>query len=150
MTDTPDHINILCVEDSAADRRLIAEFFSCQKLRCDMSFVQDGVEAMDYLRHHGRYVHASLPDLILLDLNLPRKDGREVLREIKEDPKLKGIPIIVFSSSSNRDDISQSYSLHANCYLVKPMDLDQFQAVMDKIETFWLETAALVAHQNCA
>ena len=131
-------VEILCIEDNVADRRLIREFF---KTDGTMHFAFDGVEGLDYLHRRGPFAGAALPDLILLDLNLPKKSGHEVLREIKSDPELRHIPVVVLTTSSNASDISKSYEARANCYLVKPDELEQFEAVMDKISDFWLKTA---------
>ena len=134
------------MEDSAADRRLIQEFFLCRKLQCQLDCVGDGAEAMDYLNDSEK----PTPDLILLDLNLPKRDGREVLAFIKESDRLKHIPVVVFTTSDDERDVTRCYNLHANAYLVKPVDLEEFQLVMDKIENFWLETALLSTSRECA
>lgn len=108
-----------------------------------MHVASDGVEALDFLRRHGRYVAAPTPGLILLDLNLPKKDGREVLTEIKQDPTLKHIPVVILTSSDAEKDILMSYAIHANCYIQKPVDLDQFLSVVRSIERFWLTVVKL-------
>ena len=136
-------IEILLVEDNQADVRLIQETLKEEKLHTDLSVVNDGVEALAFLRREGRYENAVRPDLVLLDLNLPRKDGREVLEEIKKDPDLKTIPVVVLTISEAEKDIMISYNLHANCYIVKPLDLNQFSKVVKSIEDFWLTIVKL-------
>src|SRR5690349_10329929 len=122
----PRSIQILLVEDNAADVRLTIEALREGKVRNELSIARDGAEAMKFLRREGEFANASRPDLVLLDLNLPRKDGREVLAEIKADDDLKRIPVVVLTTSSAEVDILKSYSLHANCYITKPVDLEQF------------------------
>ena len=134
---------ILLVEDNRADIRLIQEAFISTAARCEVVVVRDGMEAMSYLRQEGAYINVSLPDLILLDLNLPKKDGREVLAEIKTDLDLRHLPVIILTTSLNEEDICQSYNLHANCYIVKSRNLAQFFKLIRGIEIFWLETAIL-------
>ena len=134
---------ILLVEDNPGDVRLSRETLKDFKVLNHLSVVGDGVEAMAYLRREGKYVHASRPDLILLDLNLPRKDGREVLTEIKVDEHLKRIPVVILTTSSAEQDILNTYEHHANCYIKKPVDLDQFSAVVKSIEEFWFTTVQL-------
>lgn len=136
-------INILLVEDNAGDRRLTKEALKEAKLKNRLDMVQDGVEAMSYLRREGEYAKAVRPDLILLDLNMPRKDGREVLKEIKEDPELKRIPVVVLTTSDAEQDIAKSYDLHTNCYIKKPVDLDQFMKIVQSITHFWLNIVVL-------
>jgi two-component system, chemotaxis family, response regulator Rcp1 len=136
-------INILMVEDNPGDVRLTQEALKEAKVHVNMNVVSDGVEAMAYLRHEGRYGGAAQPDLILLDLNLPRKDGREVLAEIKADAALRQIPTVILTTSQAEKDIVTSYNLHANCYVVKPVDLEQFMQVIRAIEGFWLEVVKL-------
>lgn len=131
-------INILLVEDNPGDVRLTREALRDTKVINRLTAVSDGVEALDFLRRRGRYQDAARPDLILLDLNLPRRDGREVLAEIKEDQDLKHIPVVVITSSSAEQDVLKSYNLHANCYVTKPVDLDKFVEVVKSIEDFWL------------
>jgi CheY-like chemotaxis protein len=138
MTDKP--LAILLVEDNPADVRLAREALRTSKLHSILSVVKDGVEAMDCLRKRGSYIDAARPDVIFLDLNLPRKDGREVLAEIKGDTELKRIPVVVLTTSRAEKDIITSYNLNANCYIVKPADLDQFFEVIHSIEQFWLTT----------
>jgi two-component system, chemotaxis family, response regulator Rcp1 len=136
-------IEILLVEDSPADVDLTRELLAAAKVHNKLSVVADGVEALAFLRRQGRYAGAPRPDLVLLDLNLPRKDGREVLAEVKQDPDLRRIPVIVMSISRAEQDILMSYELHANSYVPKPVDLDQFLVVVRAIEGFWLTTARL-------
>jgi len=138
-----DPIEILLVEDSPADVRLTREALKEEKLYVKLNVVNDGVEAMAYLRREGKYATASRPDLILLDLNLPRKDGREVLKEIKTDEKLMVIPVVVLTISKAEEDVAKSYHLHANCYITKPIDLDQFSKVVKTIQDFWLTIVKL-------
>jgi two-component system, chemotaxis family, response regulator Rcp1 len=135
--------HILLVEDNRADVRLIQEALKSTSAACEVIVMRDGMEAMTYLRQDGEYQGAVRPDLILLDLNLPRKDGREVLAEIKADPVLQHIPIIVLTTSRNEDDISKSYDLHVNCYISKSRNLSQLFKIVRGIEEFWLETATL-------
>ncbi|HLG12862.1 MAG TPA: response regulator [Dehalococcoidia bacterium] len=131
-------VEILLVEDNPGDVRLTREILRDAKVRNTLHHVADGVEALAFLAGDGQYADAPLPDLILLDLNLPRKDGREVLTEIKADKRLASIPVVVLTSSSAEKDVVKSYGLHANCYIVKPIDLDQFIEVVRSIESFWL------------
>lgn len=134
---------ILLVDDNSGDRRLTIEAFKEGNVAVNLSAVRDGEEAIAFLRRQGKYANALRPDLILLDLNLPKKDGREVLAEVKQDSQFKSIPIIVLTTSQAEQDILKSYQLHANCYITKPMDLDQFITVVKSIETFWLTTVQL-------
>ena len=136
-------IEILLVEDSAGDIRLTIEALKEAKVGNNLSVVQDGVEAMDFLRQKGEYKNAARPDLILLDLNLPRKNGREVLAEIKIDPLLKQIPVVVLTTSRSEADVTKAYDLHANCYITKPVDFKQFMTVVKSIEDFWLTVVKL-------
>ena len=138
-------IDILLVEDSPADVRLTREALAEGKVRNRLSVVADGMEAMSFLRRRSRFADAPRPDLILLDLNLPRKDGREVLEEVKADPDLRRIPVVVLTTSGAEEDILRSYNLHANCYITKPMDLDKFFAVIKAIDDFWLTVVRLPA-----
>jgi CheY-like chemotaxis protein len=131
---------ILMVEDNAGDVRLTQEAFKTSKVHSVLSVVKDGVEAMAFLHRTGSYVNAQRPDLIFLDLNLPRKDGREVLAEIKGDAELRRIPVVVLTTSRADRDIITAYDLNANCYIVKPSDLDQFFEVIRSTEHFWLTT----------
>jgi two-component system, chemotaxis family, response regulator Rcp1 len=134
---------ILLVEDNPGDVRLTQETLKDFKAVNHLSVVGDGVEALAFLRREGKYVNATRPDLILLDLNLPRKDGREVLKEIKVDELLKRIPVVVLTTSSAEQDILNTYEHHANCYITKPVDLGQFSAVVKSIEQFWFTTVKL-------
>lgn len=136
-------IEILLVDDSAADVRLTEEALGEGKVLNRLSVVEDGVEALAYLRRERRYRESARPDLILLDLNLPRKDGREVLEEIKNDPDLRRIPVVILTTSSAGKDILKSYDLHANCYITKPVDLEQFITVVKSVENFWLTIVEL-------
>ncbi len=136
-------VDILLVEDNPGDVRLIREAFDDGKVINQLSSVSDGQQAIAFLRKQGAYARVSRPDLILLDLNLPRKDGREVLAEIKADPDLKRIPVVVVTSSQAEADILKSYSLHANCYVTKPVDLNRFIQVVKSIEDFWVTIVKL-------
>jgi len=136
-------IEILLVEDNPGDVRLVEEALKEGKVRNALHVVYDGVEAITFLRQQGEYTGIPRPDLILLDLNLPRKDGREVLAEIKEDEDLKRIPVVVLTTSQSEIDILKSYNLHANCYITKPVDLEQFLGVVKSIENFWLTVVKL-------
>jgi len=136
-------IDILIVEDNKGDARLIKEVFNENKVFNSLHFVNDGVEAMDFLFTRGKYKGVPKPDLIILDLNLPRKDGREVLSEIKSDNKLKHIPVVIMTISQAEEDIFKSYNLHANCYITKPIDLNQFIKIIKSIENFWFSVVKL-------
>ena len=136
-------IEILLVEDNARDARLAVEALKDSKIKNNLYLVEDGVEAMRFLDHQEPYSEMPLPDLILLDLNLPRKDGREVLAEIKEDPKLRLIPVVVMTTSEAERDLIKTYDLHANAYVVKPIDLDRFIEVVQAIENFWFTIVKL-------
>jgi len=136
-------IEILLVEDSPSDTELTQEALREAKVRNHLSTVEDGVLAMDFLRRRGVFAGAPRPDLIMLDLNLPRKDGREVLAEIKEDPELKTIPVVVLTTSQADQDILRAYHLHANCYITKPVDFEQFLQAIRSIESFWLLVVTL-------
>lgn len=138
-----DPIEILLVEDNPGDARLTMEALKEGKVRNNMRVVSDGVNAMAYLRREGEYANAERPDLILLDLNLPRKNGREVLAEIKEDPHLRRIPVVILTSSAAEEDLIKTYDLHANCYVTKPVGLDQFTSVVQSIEDFWFSIVKL-------
>jgi len=136
-------IEILMVEDNPGDVRLTVEALKEGKVRNNLHIAEDGVEALAFLRRQGRYAEAPRPDLVLLDLNLPKKNGREVLEEIKEDPDLRRIPVVILTVSQAEQDIVKSYNLHANCYITKPVDLDQFLDVVKSIENFWLTVVML-------
>jgi chemotaxis family two-component system response regulator Rcp1 len=136
-------INILLVEDNVADVRLTQEAMRESKLINRLDVTSDGVAALQYLRKEGEYKEAERPDLILLDLNLPRKDGRELLEEIKKDEYLKSIPVVVLTTSESELDILKSYNLHANCYITKPVELDKFLTIVQYIEQFWFTIVKL-------
>lgn len=136
-------VEILLVEDNAGDVRLAREGLRECKLLNNLSVADDGVKAMAFLRREGEHAHAPRPDLIMLDLNLPRKDGREVLKEIKEDENLKRIPVVILTTSKAEEDIVKSYSLHANCYVTKPLAIEKFIEVVQAIETFWFTIVEL-------
>jgi two-component system, chemotaxis family, response regulator Rcp1 len=138
-------VEILLVEDNRADARLTIEAMKEAKVRNSISHVVDGVEALAFLCREGRYADAPRPDLILLDLNMPRKDGREVLAALKVDDRFKRIPVVVLTSSEAEEDILKAYNLSANCYVTKPVDLDQFLKVVRAIEEFWLTIVKLPA-----
>jgi CheY-like chemotaxis protein len=131
------------VEDNLGDVRLTQEALSEGKVRNHLHVVADGVEAMAFLRREGQHAHAPQPDLILLDLNLPKKSGPEVLAEIKADPELRRIPVVILTVSKAEEDVLKSYNLHANCYITKPVNLDQFLEVVKSIEDFWLTVVML-------
>ena len=136
-------VNILLIEDNPGDVRLTQEAFKEGRLAVNLSVVMDGVEAIHFLRKQENHKDAISPDLILLDLNLPKKDGREVLAEVKSDIDLKRIPVVVLTTSNAEQDILKTYNLHANCYINKPVDFEKFFDVIQKIEDFWLATAIL-------
>jgi chemotaxis family two-component system response regulator Rcp1 len=137
------HKTIFLVEDNRADIRLIEEALKNSSIPHQVLTVRDGMNAMAFLRQEGEYVDAPRPDLILLDLNLPKKDGREVLAEIKTDPDLKSIPVVVLTTSRNEEDIAHSYALHGNCYITKSRNLSQLFQIVKGIEEFWLSTVTL-------
>jgi len=141
-------IDILLVEDNQGDVRLTREVLKDAKVRNNLAVCMDGEDALDYLNRRGRHTDASRPDLILLDLNLPLRDGREVLAEIKADPILRLIPVVVLTTSASEQDILRSYNLHANCYITKPVDLAQFMHVVRTIQDFWLEIVKLPPHRQ--
>jgi chemotaxis family two-component system response regulator Rcp1 len=136
-------VDILLVEDNEGDARLAKEAMRDSKIRNTLHHVSDGEEAMAFLRKEGKYAKAPRPDLILLDLNLPKKDGRQVLAEIKEDDEIKRIPVVILTVSSAEEDILKTYNLHANCYITKPIDLSQFMKVVRSVEDFWLTIVKL-------
>lgn len=136
-------IEILMVEDNPGDVRLTREAMKEGKIGNRLSVVSDGVEALEFLRRQGRFADAPRPDLILLDLNLPRKDGREVLAEIKFDPALRTIPVVVLTTSHADEDVVRAYNLHANCYITKPVDFNQFMKVVQQIDDFWVNLVTL-------
>ena len=143
MTDGRSPVEILLVEDNPGDERLTREALKEGKVYNNLHWVKDGVEAMDFLHRRGKHAKAPRPDIILLDLNLPKKDGREVLHEIKNDEKLKRIPVVILTTSKAEEDVLKSYNLHANCYVTKPVDLEQFIRVVKSIDTFWLTVVTL-------
>ena len=140
---SPQAIDILLVEDNPGDVRLTMEALKEGKVHNRLSVASDGVEALAFLRQQGRYSDAPRPDVILLDLNLPKKDGREVLAEIKTDESLCRIPVVILTTSKAEEDILRSYELHANCYVTKPVDLEQFMTVVKSIEDFWFSIVRL-------
>ncbi|MDM8538235.1 response regulator, partial [Desulfobacterales bacterium HSG17] len=137
------------VEDNPGDVRLTQEALKEGKMLNTLHVAEDGVKAMEFLLRKGEYAEAVRPDIILLDLNLPRKDGREVLAEIKTHEKLKHIPVVVLTTSQSDEDILKTYNLHANCYISKPVDLDSFLNVITSIENFWLKIVKLPPKEDC-
>ena len=140
-------IEILLVEDSPSDTDLTVEALASAKVCNRLNIVEDGVQAMEFLRREGQYAQAPRPDLILLDLNLPRKDGRQVLEEIRADEKLTAIPVVVLTTSEAEQDVLRAYALHANCYITKPVNFPQFLEVIEAIEGFWLSVVKLPAEK---
>ncbi len=138
-----DVVEILLVEDNPGDVDLAKDALESSKVRNTLNIVNDGQEAIDYLYKKGKFTKASRPDLILLDLNLPKLDGREVLKIIKSDDNLKAIPVVVLTTSQAESDILKSYNLHANCYITKPIDFEQFMVVVQSIENFWMSIVKL-------
>jgi len=138
-----NHVDILLVEDSPSDILITREAFAEFKVLNTLHVVEDGVEALAFLNHAGKYDSAPRPDLILLDLNLPRKNGREVLAEIKSDPDLKHIPVVVLTTSHSEQDVLQAYDQHANCYIVKPVGFENFVGAMKSIRQFWFSIVTL-------
>ena len=136
-------IDILLVEDNPGDVRLTQEAFKEGKIDNNLHIVKDGLEAISFLRKEGKYADAPTPDLILLDLNLPKKDGRDVLAEIKEDATIRRIPVVILTTSGAEEDIIRTYDLHANCFITKPVDMDQFINVVKYIEDFWFTIVKL-------
>jgi len=143
LSELPRPIEILLVEDNPGDVRLTLEVFKEARMQNNLHVAMDGVEALSFLRREGKYVAAPRPDLILLDLNLPKKDGREVLAEIKTDESLKRIPVVALTTSRSEEDILKTYNLHVNCYIIKPVDFEQFMGVIKGIEGFWLTIVKL-------
>jgi chemotaxis family two-component system response regulator Rcp1 len=139
----PPPIEVLLVEDSAGDVRLTREAFKDARVHINLHVAVDGIEAMAFLKREGRYAAAPRPDLILLDLNLPKKDGREVLKEIKESPALQIIPVVILTTSGSEEDILRTYRLHANSFITKPVDLEGFLKVVKGIDSFWLSVVKL-------
>ena len=140
-------IQILLVEDSPTDAKLTLTALNLGKVANQVTHVEDGVQAMEFLQRQGKFKQAPRPDLILLDLNLPRKDGREVLEELKADPKFNTIPVVVLTTSKAEQDVLRSYQLHANCYITKPVNFEQFLEVIKSIEHFWLSVVVLPAKE---
>ena len=136
-------VEILLVEDNPGDHRLTKEALHEGKVYNNLHWVKDGVEAIDFLKQRGKYAAAPRPDIILLDLNLPKKDGREVLSEIKGDRELRAIPVVILTTSKAEEDVLKSYDLHANCYVTKPVDLEKFIVVIQSIDRFWLSVVTL-------
>jgi CheY-like chemotaxis protein len=134
---------ILLVEDNPGDVRLTEEALKEGKVYNNLHWAKDGVEALEFLRRQGRFGAAPRPDIVLLDLNLPKKDGREVLAEIKQDEDLKRIPVVILTTSKAEEDVLRSYDLHANCYVTKPVDLEKFIVVVKSIDMFWLTVVTL-------
>jgi two-component system, chemotaxis family, response regulator Rcp1 len=145
---TGQPLEVLLVEDSPGDVRLTQEALKDAKVHINLRVARDGIDAMAFLLREGEYVTAPRPDLILLDLNLPKKDGREVLKEIKENLELKSIPVVILTTSASEADILRSYQLHANCYITKPVNLDGFLTVVKSIDTFWLSIVKLPPHRG--
>jgi len=143
MVDDNRPVEILLVEDNPGDERLTREALKEGKVYSNLHWVKDGVEAMEFLRRSGRYQDVPRPDIVLLDLNLPKKDGREVLQDIKNDPELKRIPVVVLTTSKAEEDVLRTYDLHANCYVTKPVDLEKFIVVVKSIDRFWLTVVTL-------
>ena len=141
-------VEILLVEDNPGDVRLAIEALKDAKVRNNLNCVTDGEDALAYLRKEGKYASARRPDLVLLDLNLPRKSGREVLCEVKEDPRLRTIPVVILTTSQADEDILRAYNCNANCYISKPVDLDQFITVVRSIEDFWLTIVKLPSRKD--
>lgn len=141
-------IEILLVEDNPGDVRLTREALRDGKVKNNLHVAMDGVEAMAFLRREGAYAHVPRPDVILLDLNLPKKNGREVLAEVKSDPELMRIPVVVLTTSRDEQDVLKAYEYHANCYITKPVDLEQFLAVVRSIEDFWFTIVRLPSDVN--
>lgn len=150
MADERDlqRIEILLVEDNPGDVRLTQEALKEGKVFNNLNVVMDGVEALAYLRREGKYADAQLPDIVLLDLNLPKMDGREVLAAIKADEDLKRIPVVVLTTSKADEDVLRVYDLHANCYITKPVDLEQFLGVVKSIKDFWFTVVKLPPNGN--
>ena len=145
---TLEEVHVLLVEDNPGDVRLTQEALKDSRIHVRLSVVKDGVEAIEFLRRQGRYATATRPDLVLLDLNLPRKNGGEVLQEIKADDALRMIPIVVLTTSKAEQDVLKMYSLHANCYIVKPVDFHQFTTVVRSIEAFWFAIVKLPREES--
>lgn len=143
MTTPVEPVEILLVEDNPADTRLTREALRDAKIHNRLHTVADGIEALKFLRREGEYAQSPRPDLVLLDLNLPKKSGREVLAEVKADPALRAIPVVVLTTSQSDEDILRSYDLHANCFITKPVDFTQFTTIVNRIEEFWFSIVRL-------
>jgi chemotaxis family two-component system response regulator Rcp1 len=143
MVENNRPVEILLVEDNPGDERLTREALKEGKVYSNLYWMKDGVEAMEFLRMAGKHAGVPRPDIILLDLNLPKKDGREVLQEIKTDEDLKRIPVVVLTTSKAEEDVLRTYNLHANCYVTKPVDLEKFIVVVKSIDRFWLTVVTL-------
>lgn len=141
-------VQILMVEDNEGDVLLTTEALQVGKIANTLSVVRDGVEAMEFLHRRGQYASAPRPDLVLLDLNLPRRDGREVLADMKADPDLQSIPVVVLTSSKAEEDVAKAYALHANCYVTKPVGLQGLMKIVSAIEDFWLTIVRLPRHDG--
>ena len=139
-------IEILMIEDNEGDLFMTTQAFAAAKIANSLHVVRDGVEALDYLHRRGEFADALRPDLVLLDLNLPRRDGRQVLADMKADPLLKSIPVVILTSSKAEDDVARMYDLHANCYIVKPVDFHGLIDIVQSIEGFWLSVVRLPPH----
>lgn len=145
---TPKAIEVLLVEDNIGDVRLTQEALKEGRLLVNLTVARDGIEAMDVLQHKNGHTDAPRPDLILLDLNLPRKDGREVLQEIKNNPELRTIPVVVLTTSEADTDVLVTYGAHANCYITKPVDMDRFVEIVKLLEEFWFTIVKLPSHET--
>lgn len=143
MSPEPSPVEILLVEDNPGDVKLTEKALEQGNLENELHVVNDGVEALEFLRREGEYAESPRPDLVLLDLNMPRKDGQEVLQELNEDEELSRIPVVVLTSSESEEDIVKSYDLNANAYLTKPVDYDGFLEIVDGLENFWLQVVKL-------
>jgi CheY-like chemotaxis protein len=143
MVEANRPVEILLVEDNPGDERLTREALKEGKVYSNLYWAKDGVEAMQFLRGEGKFAGAVRPDIVLLDLNLPKKDGREVLQEIKNDDALKRIPVVILTTSKAEEDVLKTYNLHANCYVTKPVDLEKFIVVVKSIDRFWLTVVTL-------
>ena len=144
----PTAIEILMIEDNEGDVFMTTEAFKVAKVANNLSVARDGMEAMEFLHQAGKYAAAPRPDLILLDLNLPGRDGRQILSDIRADPNLTTIPVVVLTSSKAEQDVVRAYELHANCYIVKPVDFEKLLEVVNAIETFWLTVVKLPPHNQ--
>jgi chemotaxis family two-component system response regulator Rcp1 len=148
MVEANRPVEILLVEDNPGDERLTREALKEGKVYSNLYWAKDGVEAMQFLRGEGKHAGSVRPDIVLLDLNLPKKDGREVLQEIKNDDALKRIPVVILTTSKAEEDVLKTYNLHANCYVTKPVDLEKFIVVVKSIDRFWLTVVTLPPNGN--